>query len=366
MDWVKLYNDLMVEVDRGTVGYQDEGDLRMFHYKDRCQYDNLWNDVNIYARGIIYDRTAIETPVAVPFKKFFNYGERSVVVPDEPFVVVEKIDGSLGILFYHKGSWRIVTKGSFTSEQGKWATEYFKQNFHAHLEVKFTYLVEIVYPEDRKVVSYEMSGLYYLTSFYNETGEETNILGTMPGVGMYAMSQGFILPKVFSYHTIDELISKKNIDFPGQEGVVVRFDSGYRIKVKTDEYVKLHRMIADVTPGRILETYIAFPGQYEEIARLLPGDYQKCFRETWSWYDIDFNALVMRIEAIHAETRSLSDKELGLIKCGKIPSEYDPKLICYVFSLRKGTFDPLVAGSKTRKNLAELVYENMFKQKETR
>jgi RNA ligase len=41
--------------------------------------------------------------------------------------------------------------------------------------------------------------------------------------------------------------------FDGEEGVVVRFASGLRLKLKREEYVRLHRLVTGLTPRRIWE-----------------------------------------------------------------------------------------------------------------
>ena len=57
------------------------------------------------ARGVILDPEA-KRVVASPFPKFFNVGEKADSIPNLPFETFEKLDGSLIILFYHKGEWR--------------------------------------------------------------------------------------------------------------------------------------------------------------------------------------------------------------------------------------------------------------------
>ena len=68
----------------------------------------------------------------MPYKKFFNVDQvpetRTDVLREKgfPIQVADKLDGSLGIIFYDKYSEKIVvtTKGSFDSGQAVWATQY--------------------------------------------------------------------------------------------------------------------------------------------------------------------------------------------------------------------------------------------------
>ena len=54
--------------------------------------------------------------VARPFKKFFNLSDGRTDITGE-YEIYEKMDGSLGILFFYEGEWILASRGSFTSEQ---------------------------------------------------------------------------------------------------------------------------------------------------------------------------------------------------------------------------------------------------------
>ena len=76
--------------------------------------------MTLAARGLILDHAARRI-VATPFPKFFNAGERDGTIPDLPFETTEKLDGSLIIIFHHRGRWRTATTGAFDSDQAVWA-----------------------------------------------------------------------------------------------------------------------------------------------------------------------------------------------------------------------------------------------------
>ena len=103
----------------GDVNEHIGGDgLSLFCYSKSCVYERHWDEMTMLARGIILD-PAEKRVVATPFPKFFNAGERADSIPDLPFEVFEKMDGSLIILFHHKGEWRCGTKGSLGFRPGE-------------------------------------------------------------------------------------------------------------------------------------------------------------------------------------------------------------------------------------------------------
>jgi hypothetical protein len=76
-------------------------DLTIWNYSPKVQYEKLWDDITMQCRGLITNSRG--EIVARPFKKFFNYEEHSPEeIPNESFEVFEKMDGSLGIIFYYE------------------------------------------------------------------------------------------------------------------------------------------------------------------------------------------------------------------------------------------------------------------------
>ena len=103
----------------------DRDSLVLYVYTKTAVFDQLWDPVVELARGLVLDHHE-KRVAAMPFPKFFNYGERTVVLTDEPFEAHEKLDGSLGIVFFDivADRWRVATKGSFVAEQSAWAEQW--------------------------------------------------------------------------------------------------------------------------------------------------------------------------------------------------------------------------------------------------
>jgi len=116
-------------VDDKYVRMVENGDLALFNYSEKCTYGRVWDDITLQCRGLIVNRHTGEV-VERPFPKFFNLGEQlnyGQLPQDLTYQVFEKVDGSLGILYRHEFSYRIATRGSFTSEQALWATDFIQK-----------------------------------------------------------------------------------------------------------------------------------------------------------------------------------------------------------------------------------------------
>jgi RNA ligase len=76
------------------------------------------------------------------------------------------MDGSLGILYKVDGKPYLATRGSFVSDQAVAGTAMLHERYGDYeFEDGFTYLFEIIYPENRIVIDYKgMSDLSCVTS----------------------------------------------------------------------------------------------------------------------------------------------------------------------------------------------------------
>lgn len=214
-----------------------DADLWIYNYTEKTQFEKHWTPETLACRGLILD--AIGGVRARPFPKFFNYGTPEVgELPAEPFTVTEKVDGSLGILYWLGGEPHIATRGSFTSEQAIEGTKMLRERTIG-VEPGTTPLFEIVYPENRIVVDYGGR-------------RELVLLGCVD----MASGRDFPLPDwdgaVVETHDHPSLSHLLTIERPNREGFVVRFEfSSLRVKIKHADYVRLHRIITGVNARHI-------------------------------------------------------------------------------------------------------------------
>ncbi|WP_230422743.1 T4 RnlA family RNA ligase, partial [Catenulispora pinistramenti] len=126
--------------------------LSIYSYSRACQYEQYWTPITTRTRGLIVDDSTGRV-AAWCLPKFFNHGQHGKFdyappLPEEPFEVYDKVDGSLGIVFHHDGAWHAASKGSFISDQAAWAGRYLAKADTSALDPSVTYLAEIVYPEN--------------------------------------------------------------------------------------------------------------------------------------------------------------------------------------------------------------------------
>jgi len=249
-----------------------DADLFILNYTQKTQFEWNWNEATLMCRGLIVDGDW--NIIARPFPKFFNLEElqreEHWQIPNEPFEVYEKLDGSLGILYWLDGEPFIATRGSFTSEQAIEGTKMFREReADWFLLRKYTYLFEIIYPQNRIVIDYGNERLLHLLAVIDpETGNDVDVVNphTIP------------FPMAKRYDGIKDITKLRDLDGANREGFVVRFQSGLRIKLKYEEYKRLHRLITHMNPRHIWE-HLREHGDVKQLIENVPDEFYTWVRD---------------------------------------------------------------------------------------
>ena len=207
--------------------------LYIYNYTPKTQYEKKWNDLTISHRWLIKDE--LWNIVARSFNKIFNYSELSwarlkSIKTHEKFNVIEKLDWSLLIVFFYNWERHTATRWSFSSEQAiKWKS----MLDISVLDSNYTYLFEIIYPENRIVLNYEWERLVFL----GKTDKEWNIYRDNIFEDTY---------KEYWEMTIKELLELREQWWTNIEWYVC-YNGNDMFKIKTDEYVELHKLKDEYT-----------------------------------------------------------------------------------------------------------------------
>ncbi len=261
-------------VDEGYINKSKHEtlDLFIYNYNQECQFKKIWNEATIMSRGLILDSNY--KVFARPFPKFFNWEELeglNIEVPKEKFTYTPKMDGSLGIIYFNGSNWDVATRGSFASDQAIKAREMLYELYpEAQLTKGYTYLVEIIYPENRIVVNYEgEETLVLLAVIDNETGNDNFKEFNFAKHWFEAVT---IHNKPVSFESL------KSGNLHNEEGYVIRFDSGFRMKIKFEEYVRLHRIMTGFNERTIWEM-MKDEVNFEAILVNVPEEFQEWIAE---------------------------------------------------------------------------------------
>lgn len=301
------FNLINKMIEEGYVTVQTHGlyPLSIYNYSKTAAYDQVWNEATLNCRGLIVNNETGEV-VARPFRKFFNLEELTIPLPNEPFEVYEKMDGSLGILYWYGDKAAIATRGSFISEQSQVATELLNTKYKhllPHLNRDYTYLFEILYPENRIVVDYNgLRDIVLIGVIDTKTGKDVSLDFATEQIrdGLYAHAKHAVFPVVKRFDGVEDFNELKSVDRDNFEGYVIKFVNGFRVKVKLEEYCRLHRIVTGVSNKTVWE-YLREGRMFDELVDRVPDEFykwlhatkdnlEKAFKDIEDFYKLRFEA----------------------------------------------------------------------------
>lgn len=260
----------------------------IYNYTEKTQFDGHWNEATLECRGLILSDDG--EIIARPFKKFFSIEQLGGKFPDGPFAVYEKLDGSLGILYWREDGPALSTRGSFVSDQAIKGTEILRKKYGRALFNRHqTYLFEIIYPENRIVVDYgDMEDIILLAVIDNDTGVDL----PLPDIGIP------VVKRFDGFHDFAEVCEMQR---ENAEGFVALFWNGERVKIKHEEYKRLHRILTVVNARHIwdalrngddLTPFIdKVPEEYHDWFRAVEGELTSAYRAVELHCQSDFQNL---------------------------------------------------------------------------
>lgn len=246
--------DIIDSVDENFAILKKEYyDVVTYHYQSNASFppfskdaDNLDTIRKREFRGLIFDKQG--NLIRRAYHKFFNLDEREeTLINNVDFnrhhFVLEKLDGSMITPLWIDGHMRLATKAGITSISMEAETfiapkknyieflnECHKQNLMPIFEwCSLNNRIVVEYPEPQLILT-AIRHLY--------TGEY------MDYPTLYVNSLRNDIPLVKKIYTniynIDNFINEIKLS-SGNEGIVIRFDNGHMIKLKSDWYVAIHR-----------------------------------------------------------------------------------------------------------------------------
>lgn len=222
----------------GEVTVKQNKDFLIFNYNENAEYQNRWNFFERISRGLIIHATTGEI-VARSFDKFFNW-RTDQHFSQAPIVrVMEKLDGSLGILYRQPNGYAIATRGDLNNPQTKWANQKIQHFDLTDLPLEYTLIFELIYPKNRIIVDYGQREELVLLAIRNRfTGEYI----AWEQVTEIAQKYGFSLPLCYQFNQVEDILTRTAELDGNAEGYIVEFADGQFFKFKGQRYVELAQM----------------------------------------------------------------------------------------------------------------------------
>ena len=247
-----------------------------------------------FARGHILDENGWNI-LAWPFQKFWNSGEPLAAELDWDSVrIQEKLDGSLAILSYYEGAWRVATSGTPDASGNvnglpiTFAELFWKTWNDMRLELPktyegYTFMFELMTPFNRIVVQHKEAWIALIGVRDMESGEELSV--------NHFVGMDWPIVKEFKAQSKEALnLMLDSMNGLEQEGFVCVDKNFNRQKLKAASYVQLHHMRGDdgPTPKRMLG--LVLTGESSEVLANFPE-----WREFYEPVEKAFNDLKVKL-----------------------------------------------------------------------
>jgi len=262
--------------DEFSISVRDGYKVIDYHYVSIDSFPPINDNVSILRRefrGLLFDENG--NVIGRRFHKFFNLGEREETLPanvdfTNPHHILLKEDGSMMSPYKLNGEIVWGTMMGHT-DFGIACEDFIAQSgvnyngFTNHLLTQqYNPIFEWCNPATSIVIRHKEKRLVLTGIRHLHTGEYYSF------ADMVELANKYNIPVVKEYGQVDcpseEFMEKVHNNTDGIEGFVVQFDSGHRIKVKTEWYVRQHKAKDNITIEKNVWSVIL----NDEIDDLLP------------------------------------------------------------------------------------------------
>ena len=262
-----------------------EDDVTLDEFWDR--YDGFYLECRSIVIDIYENRL-----VVTPFKKFRNLNEceetsieniSKRIKNAECVEFSDKLDGSMQAVRYYNDN--IVMCGSTSlNPKTSWRL---KDGYHMLFQRAgyidlimdnplLTFIFEYISMKDAHVVVYskDQEGLYLIGIRNSVTGEEYSYKEVNRFANKYSIPTTRVFDKTLD-DVIKELDDKKSNE---AEGFVVNID-GYKVKIKYNDYVSMHRILSEISSINLVIKNIA-DGTFDDMISKVPKAYKDRVMQT--------------------------------------------------------------------------------------
>jgi RNA ligase len=317
---------------QGNIGVQSHknGKLDIYNYTAQCSAEQTWDDVTMKCRGLIVE-SRTDIIIARPRPKFFYLdtpGFPEYKVDNLPFScpweVTDKLDGCLGTFYVYDGKQAMASRGSFHSDIAEWANTRLAELGELHFPSDHTPVFELIWKGFPIVLKYPFDDIVLTGLIDNKTGAE------LPHRDLctWANHNGLRVVERINGKSLEEL---RNLADKNKEGYVLSFDIGecppLKVKIKTEHYRKVARVIKQATPRALWELLKAGDNLNSFTEDWLPAHFTQWVKDFRLKQRLEFTRYMDRVDnLIHlAPTKVRQAIELSIHSGGRDPLTHDER-----------------------------------------
>ena len=324
---IKTIDDVLPHIEgRKEFLVMDKGEYTTITYAVAFEDTFKWNNddplgsaTRRECRGLIFNQKG--ELISRPFHKFFNAGEKEETQIDkinlyEPHHITQKIDGSLIRFLNLNGEIYAATKSGVT-DISQQVDEFLKDKSNYYefiqstLESGLTACFEWCSRKNRIVIDYSVDSLI-LTAIRNNTSGNYLLYENI-----VELANHFNIPVVKSVSNLAKqnihLLVEQVREFQNDEGIVLTFNSGHKIKIKAEDYVLRHKSKDQISQEKNVLAVILNESVDDVVPLLTPEDAERLrqFEEAF-WISVDEVASEMAVLFVSGNTLYPDKKDFAV------------------------------------------------------
>lgn len=293
---IETIDDVLPHIkDYEEISITDKGDYTVIKYM--ISTPQLWErtpgwEYRRECRGLIFDNQTGGI-VARPYAKFFNVNEKPETQMNklnlyEDHVILEKLDGSMIFCFKIADQLRFATKAGET-DISVMASNWLKDHTNYYdfmnwvVESESTPLFEFCSRKNRIVIDYPEDRLVLTAIRNNKDGK----YWSYDDLVYFAKNFNIDYVKAIAHLSMQNisLFVKQVKEWEDSEGIVLRFNTGHMVKVKSDDYTLRHLAKESINQEKNLIALILDDGLDDLLPTLYDDDrehvvnFEKAFHE---------------------------------------------------------------------------------------
>lgn len=269
--------------------YANYSDMKKASNKNNNFFFDLYDSLYRECRGVVIDLEREEL-VLTPFRKFLNVDEceetniahvremiQTAISTGCMIEFSNKLDGSMQCARYYHGEYIMSGSNSLNPELSSQLKDGYRmmksdKNICQMLKdnPNKTFIFEYISMDDAHVVKYtkEEEGLYLIGIRDVETGAESFYYEVIETANAYGVKTTVLYDK--NFETIVSELDDKNSD--EAEGFVININ-GYKVKLKYNDYVKMHRVLNMISAPNLIIEMIA-DNKFDDFYAKVPIQYK--------------------------------------------------------------------------------------------
>jgi len=317
--------------------------------------DSLGSAIRRECRGLTFDENG--DLICRKYHKFFNVDEKEETQLNkinlyEPHIVLEKLDGSLISNQPNQNGFNLCTKAGITdvamNAQEFIADKPHYANFiHKCIQKGTSPLFEWISRKNRIVIDYPEDNLILTGIRHNNTGEYVNY----DVMKNYAESWNIPVVRAvngLSVQNINLLVNQVR-EWETGEGVILRFDNGHMVKIKSEDYILRHKSKDNINQEKNVIDCILENAVDDLIPLLTPEDSDRIQRFQTAFFEGLNEVSYEMAELFERGNKIYSDKKDFAVEF--VQKEVDPIHAPIMYAMRNGKGSKEIIINSIKKSL---------------